>query len=516
MVKDWIEVDLLSLSDGGMQNGVFYEVSRKGSGIPLINVGDMYTQVPITSNSLGLFDATDEEIKRFAVNDGDLFFTRSSIVPSGIAFCNWYNKTNSKPVVFDSHVIRFKTDTNKVVSMFLYLQCVSQKARKFFIANAKTATMTTIDQAVLGKCPIDLPPLSEQCAIAAALSDTDAYIAALEKLIAKKRNIKQGAMQELLTGKRRLPGFSGEWVEKTLDEIGIFNKGCQLLKNDIIPNGKYACIHYGELFTKYKEVITHCFSRTSIASCAVSKKDDILFPASDVTPTGLGRCSSLMIDNVILGGDIIYFRHGKEYFSPFLSYAINHNRTAIITLVTGTTVNHISSFQLKTTSLSIPPFEKQIAIATILSDMDAEIDALTAKLNKAKHIKQGMMSELLTGRIRLLETKSFTAEQPKESIIQFDPKETKEPSTVKATKTTAKGHSQQFDDAVMIAGIVNALYDNKYALGRKKVQKCLYLLRRYQDENTAAFKRRLRGRMPTKYAIRVASRLPEMPTISPR
>ena len=99
MVTDWKEVELLSLSDGGMQNGVFYEVSRKGSGIPLINVGDMYTKVPITSEKLELFDATDDEIKRFEVNDGDLFFTRSSVVPSGIAFCNWYKKTSNKPVV---------------------------------------------------------------------------------------------------------------------------------------------------------------------------------------------------------------------------------------------------------------------------------------------------------------------------------------------------------------------------------------------------------------------------------
>lgn len=73
MVKGWEEVELLSLSNGGMQNGVFYEVFRKGSGVPLINVGDMYTQIPLTSKNLESFDATDNEIKRFAVEDGDLF-----------------------------------------------------------------------------------------------------------------------------------------------------------------------------------------------------------------------------------------------------------------------------------------------------------------------------------------------------------------------------------------------------------------------------------------------------------
>ncbi|GBU26894.1 hypothetical protein R84B8_00409 [Treponema sp. R8-4-B8] len=202
MVNGWEEVELLSLSDGGMQNGVFYEVSRKGKGIPLINVGDLYGIAPINGKNLELFDATDEEINRFSINDGDLFFTHSSVIPSGIAQCNWYQKIqDKKSVVFDSHVIRFKTDTTKVIPMYLYLQCISAKARNFFVANAKTATMTTIDQDILGKYPIPLPPLSEQRRIAAVLSDTDALIGAMEKLIAKKHAIKQGMMSELLTGR---------------------------------------------------------------------------------------------------------------------------------------------------------------------------------------------------------------------------------------------------------------------------------------------------------------------------
>jgi type I restriction enzyme S subunit len=122
--------------------------------------------------------------------------------------------------------------------------------------------------------------------------------------------------------------------------------------------------------------------------------------------------------------------------------------------------------------------DEQAAIATILSDVDAEIDALTAKVNKLKSIKQGMMSELLTGRVRLVEQETDVASMAK---------------TVDLPEQKSKGHNQQFDDAVMIAGIVNVLYSDKYPLGRKKVQKCLYLLRRYQDESTAAFKKKAAG-----------------------
>lgn len=203
--EGWEIVELISLSDGGMQNGLFYNNERKFRGIPIINVGDMYNQVPIVSKRLALFNATHTEIKSFAVNDGDLFFTRSSVVPDGIAFCNWYKQTSKIPVVFDSHVIRFRTNKNKVLPMFLYLQCISRYARMFFLSNAKTAAMTTIDQTVIGKCSILLPPLPEQRRIAEVLSDMDAELSVLKKKLEKIRLIKQGMMDALLTGKIRLP-----------------------------------------------------------------------------------------------------------------------------------------------------------------------------------------------------------------------------------------------------------------------------------------------------------------------
>jgi type I restriction enzyme S subunit len=129
----------------------------------------------------------------------------------------------------------------------------------------------------------------------------------------------------------------------------------------------------------------------------------------------------------------------------------------------------------------IPPTnEEQTAIAEVLSDMDAEIDTLTEKLNKAKHIKQGMMSELLTGRIRLVEQEAVAETPVARKILQLPKQEIKE-------------HNRQFDDAVMIAGIVNAFYSKKYWLGRKKVQKLLYFLRRHQGESTAAFKKKAAG-----------------------
>ena len=464
MVTGWKEVELLSLSDGGMQNGVFYEVSRKGLGIPLINVGDMYIKVPITSEKLELFDATDDEIKRFEVNDGDLFFTRSSVVPSGIAFCNWYKKTSNKPVVFDSHVIRFKTDKNQVVPMFLYLQCISPKARRFFIANAKTATMTTIDQTIMGKCIIDLPPLPEQRRIAEVFSDTDALIAAVERLIAKKCAVKQGAMQELLTGKCRLPGFEGEWVEKKLGEVVEVYDNLRIPVTESLREEGLTPYYGANGIQDYVKGYTHDGEFVLLAEDGAN--DLLNYPVQYVSGKVWVNNHAHVIKG-ISGVAITQFLGYALKIVDFQSVLVGGTRAKL----NGSVMRDIDTVIPKDTN-------EQTAIAEILSDMDAEIDKLTARLNKLRGIKQGMMSELLTGRIRLVE-QDATVEVAEE--------------IAPTVQTEPKSHNQQFDDAVMIAGIVNVLHSDRFPLGRKKVQKCLYLLRRYQDESTVAFKKKAAG-----------------------
>jgi type I restriction enzyme S subunit len=202
--EDWDITTLKSVSSAPMQNGVFYKPSHKGSGVKLINVGDLYDQTSINSESLELFDASEDEKSRFRVEDGDLFFTRSSVVPSGIAHCNVYFSNRDECIVFDSHVIRLRPDKKQIDPAYLFRFCISPVARKYLVSHAKTGTMTTIDQGVLGECPVFLPDLAEQIAIATVLSDMDSEIAAIEARRAKTQAIKQGMMQQLLTGKVRL------------------------------------------------------------------------------------------------------------------------------------------------------------------------------------------------------------------------------------------------------------------------------------------------------------------------
>ena len=134
---------------------------------------------------------------------------------------------------------------------------------------------------------------------------------------------------------------------------------------------------------------------------------------------------------------------------------------------------------IRNISIPTPTKVERMAIISILSDMDKEIKTLEQKLAKTRQIKQGMMQQLLTGKIRLVTEEKATAAI---SVI--------EQTNLPHSKS---GHNQQFDDAVMIAAIVNAFYSEKYPLGRKKVQKLLYLLRRKQEEDTSAFKKKAAG-----------------------
>lgn len=283
--------------------------------------------------------------------------------------------------------------------LYYYLKSTNgQKALKDINASTSLGALYKED---VKNLYILYPSPVEQRAIAAALSDIDKLIEALDKKIAKKRLIKQGAMQQLLTGKKRLPGFTDPWVEKRLGEIGVWVKGQSLSKNDIIPNGKNICIHYGELFS-YGEVITLPVSRTNCQPTTISLGNEILFPDSDVTPDGLGRCSALLIKGVIIGSGINVLRHKPLYDTSFVSYSININRSKIIDRVTGTTVKHINSKELSEIMINIPKNkEEQTAIATILTDMDKEIADLEAKRDKYRLLKSGMMQKLLTGQIRL-------------------------------------------------------------------------------------------------------------------
>ena len=363
--------------------------------IPWITTPDLTDGGSVSESRLGLRVSESE-----AKNIG------SKIVPAGSILMSCVGELGLVAYAENDIVI------NQQLHAFIPSACIDGRFLSYAIKTRvdylyTVATKTALPYLNKDNCnsiKIPFPRLQEQRAIAAALSDMDALISGLDQLIAKKRDIKQAAMQQLLTGQQRLPGFSGEWEVKRLGDVASFLKGKGLPKSELSPYGADPCIHYGELFTLYPETIGEVISRTTGSREAFrSIANDVLMPTSDVTPRGLAKASCVTVDGVILGGDILVIRSdSKQIDGSFLSYVIRSHEDQVLQLVTGSTVFHLYGSDMKKFTFSIPPVPEQTAIVNILSDMDGELTKLESRRQKTNQLKQGMMQELLTGRTRLI------------------------------------------------------------------------------------------------------------------
>jgi type I restriction enzyme S subunit len=259
---------------------------------------------------------------------------------------------------------------------------------------------------------ITIPPTrAEQKSIANALSDADALIESLEQLLAKKRNIKEGAMQELLTGQRRLPGFAGKVEVRALGDLGDWVGGMTPSMSDsrYWDGGTVPWISSGDV--KSSRLTSTAFS-VSIES--IKEGVTKLVPENSiivVTRSGILRKHLPVAINLVsmaINQDVKALLPRVGVVPEYLLQALDFFGARILAtcLKSGTTVESIEFPWLKAFVIPMPSPEEQIAIAAVLGDIDAETDALEAKLAKARQLKQGMMQELLTGRIRLVNHKA--------------------------------------------------------------------------------------------------------------
>lgn len=262
-----------------------------------------------------------------------------------------------------------------------YTMCAASSRIK---ALAGQQVVPIVNKKQFSETTVSFPPLPEQRAIATALSDVDALLAAQDKLIAKKRDIKQAAMQQLLTGKQRLPGFSGKWEMKPFGEVlsRVNAKEYQIQTTDYQETGDYPVVDQGkELVVGYSDRKDKCFQ------C----------PEGGVIVFGDHTCIIKFIDfNFVVGADgtqILSVKNGHN--ARFHSFQLQYDG------ISSTGYNRHFKF-LKERIFPSPNLFEQEAIAAVLSDMDADLAALEQQRDKTRALKQGMMQELLTGRIRLI------------------------------------------------------------------------------------------------------------------
>lgn len=256
-----------------------------------------------------------------------------------------------------------------------------------------------ITRDTLSSITIPLPPLPEQQAIASALSDVDALITVLEQLITKKRNIKQGAMQQLLTGKKRLPGFSGEWEVKKIKQLGeVITGGTPSTQIKEFWNGTIPWVTPTDISNK-KDIYQTEREITSFGLSSIRR-----LPKNSVLVTciaSIGKNSILRIDGAC-NQQINAIVPSTENNADFIYYLMENKKSYLLSNAGKTATNIISKKDFSEMSFATPKIPEQQAIAQILSDMDTEIEALEQKRDKYRALKQGMMQELLTGKTRLL------------------------------------------------------------------------------------------------------------------
>lgn len=322
-----------------------------------------------------------------------------------------YSSTD-EPTIFLPDRLWITEPSNKECD-FLWLSyllsSVEYKHKIKELATGTSNSMKNIAKEKFLELEISFPPIAEQKNIAAALSDVDALLSSLDALITKKRDMKKAAMQELLTGKTRLPGFSGEWIEKYLSEIGVFIKGKGISRAEA-NSGTIPCVRYGEIYTQHNDIVRKFYSFIShdVAQEAVLlKTGDILFTCSGETKEEIGKSVAFTVPlEAYAGGDIIILR-GSSADAVFLGYRLNARDIVLqkSSAGQGDAVVHISVSSLGNICVTLPEdIREQQAIADVLSDMDAELEALEARYAKVRDIKTGMMQELLTGRTRLVPT----------------------------------------------------------------------------------------------------------------
>lgn len=274
---------------------------------------------------------------------------------------------------------------------------------------------------IIRSLPIAIPPSDEQDAIAAALSDVDELCRALDALIAKKQAIKRAAIQQLLTGKTRLPGFTTEWTTRLLGDICTFLPTASNPRSDLDDSGDIEYIHYGDVHAHPQPVLNcanHSLPRIAtyrVGNATPLRDGDLVMVDASEDLAGVGKSVEIQeiaakvvvagLHTILCRGDESTWATGFKAYLQFLpSFRSNLTR-----LAAGTSVYAVSARQLAGIEIRLPSRSEQAAIVSVLSDINAENRHLELRRDKVANVKRGMMQQLLTGRVRLVEPAATAA-----------------------------------------------------------------------------------------------------------
>lgn len=373
-------------------------------GVPYIGANDFQEGEVTFERCKFLSNERAAKFRKGIARDGDVLFAHNATV-GPVALL----RTNLPFVILSTTATYFRCNPEKLSNVYLKAALQAQHFVRQYQAVMAQSTRFQVPITAQRKLSLVIAPLPEQRAIAEALSDVDALLGGLDRLIAKKRDLKQAAMQQLLTGQTRLPGFRGEWEETNLGRIGKFKNG---LNKDISAFG------HGSPFVNLLDIfgVSAINSTSHLGLIASTKMDrevydlrqgDVLFIRSSVKPSGVGLTVVVECDlyETVYSGFLIRFRDEGALDTGFKKHCFYEEefRKKIIAASSVSANTNINQNALGAIMLLLPPTkDEQTAIAEVLTDMDTELAALEQRREKTRALKQAMMQELLTGRTRLV------------------------------------------------------------------------------------------------------------------
>jgi type I restriction enzyme S subunit len=349
----------------------------------------------------------------YYLSDGDIVFARTG---ASVGKSYRYDPADG-PLVYAGFLIRVRPDFQKVLPAFLAAYVTTANYWRWVRLMSMRSGQPGINGSEFSLLPIPVPSLREQRAIAEALSDVDKLQVGLDVLIAKKRDLKQAVMQQLLTGQTRLQGFHGEWQVKTLGELFKFSGGYSASRDQLSLEG-HCYLHYGDIHgaTKtfidvradYQNIPKLDIPLRRVASKSLLKDGDVVFVDASEDDEGASRHVVVVNkdDKPFISGlhTIVAKSKTDELTHEYRRYCFQTAaiRQQFLFYAVGTKVTGISKTNIRKLTLPIPPTDEQIAIASVLMDMDAELTALEQRREKTRDLKQAMIQELLTGKTRLV------------------------------------------------------------------------------------------------------------------
>ena len=399
--EDWAVSGLAQLADirGGIAKNENVAVSDPVSVhyLRVANVQDGY----LSLSEMSKIQLSRKDLARYTVLPGDVLMNEGGDLDKLGRGAIWRGEFN--PCVHQNHVFVVRCKEN-LLPDYLNVWTATSAARRFFLlAGKQTTNLASISKSSLGHLLVAVPMPEEQRAIAAALSDVDALLGGLERLIAKKQGLKVAAIQQLLTGQTRLPGFSGEWEVKRLGDVADIdpdNLGSNTPNDYEFNYISLEDVDCGVLAGHSEQVFKIAPSRAR----RKLKLGDVL--VSTVRPN-LQSHLLFQIDAphwiCSTGFAVVRCRAGVTNPAYVFPHLFDSGVTRQIeTLLTGSNYPAVNSKDVRALVIPIPPYAEQTAIASVLSDMDTELAALQARRSKTQALKLAMMQELLTGRIRLV------------------------------------------------------------------------------------------------------------------